>query len=1370
MFLKRAIEQFRAKRLNVYKADPIQLSRDARAADRAATDHTGRWMLELLQNSDDAGANEIRIIVDGESIYFADNGSGFKPSGVESISGTDFSDKTTNTIGRKGIGFKAVYSISDNPQIYTVYDEGMQFALDKAQEWISINELPKENSIPFQWLPFYKSRSEAKLTDNVIAGLDEYSTIIKIPLTHHLNIKELLTAFPAYGLLPFRTLRKIEIYTCDDLDISLEIEAIDERLWSVKDSRYSKSELWCLEKTSPQIPPNSLLDTINDKEERNRVQNNGISFLVATPMDDNRSVIPLDDYIPIYVFYPAEKDISPVPVLLHAEFIVKSDRTSIVPIEKGSFNEWVANNLIRSFIDFIRNSYSPDEPSAFLRLLSPFEERNSHPITQYLWTRIVYHVKSDLLLPDRNGSLTLAFENARLLDVSVEIIKARIILEGSSDRLQLIHQSIDGESNARTALVEMDIERIDDSSFINAIERYSKEKLSDHDWIWNCWEWLSSWITDKPWGEEYENRKMRLKKLTIIPISGDLHSIDKLDEFIVTWQNDNKSEELPEWLPIRFIDNWFRDKLLDKDEPNSEAIVKLITEIGIKKPNVNTVLQSLIKAIKQWWDERDDKPQKYIEFLKTQNWHSNQQPIEGLNECPVETYFEHEEMSQWVKAGEAYFSQDWDGYDILALYQGDKSIAWVRKLETDSEEDQLLYKWLGVVSYPRVIKEKRGNENEHTRFRKFMVSGSYPKWYQPSPLYLDRIFIEDLDVHQSIILIKIITKNWQNYFSNNYQVEVKCEGPRGGWKSSQSAPARWWEQLIEELKLPLLNNELTPGSLTACWLPEKTILNLKRLIPIIDIGVFEEDKKQVNEWLRNVLHVRKGLDEISFKEWEILLSEKIPSIVGEDNISSNTKYKDQVKKWYEACLESFQNQDNPNDISLNNVPLLCRKGDVYKYVTGDTRWLADDNYASESFREDIWQITLRERYWKSALKYFDTVSISASLNKSLRFVHNCCRLNAELQSILDQGIPYVYAWRLFKSKSINSELRENLLKLRVETIDNISILLELEGIGERIIPSNWGVDCNRIIIKLGNGNAESFLAEALSECLEVRADAEFIENLFRCNTDNDRRSKLFSKGLPNDEIERLLRDFENEVTEIEVNNGFEGETLDDIEESSNAKIEEQLNNVQIKRSGAKYGSSELSTSTELVEPTETAVTEPEQNVHDQFNLKEPTTAEIIIVNMAPTEDTGDNRRSTEGGFGDSNNKIITHDQKLEIEEAGRKCTARVLEENGWNVEIMAFNQPGFDLKASKLDRNLLVEVKSHYKSGSVVEISVRQYEEYNRSKNMKDFPEWVLCNVENLAIDSGNVIVAFYDTIPSEAIRERTFAIHLRLCESKVKL
>ena len=74
--IQQAIEEVCQRQLAVYRADPDRITRDANSAAETAQDHVGRWLFELIQNSDDARAVTILIKVTDNTIYIADDGNG----------------------------------------------------------------------------------------------------------------------------------------------------------------------------------------------------------------------------------------------------------------------------------------------------------------------------------------------------------------------------------------------------------------------------------------------------------------------------------------------------------------------------------------------------------------------------------------------------------------------------------------------------------------------------------------------------------------------------------------------------------------------------------------------------------------------------------------------------------------------------------------------------------------------------------------------------------------------------------------------------------------------------------------------------------------------------------------------------------------------------------------------------------------------------------------------------------------------------------------------------------------------------------------------------------------------------------------------
>src|SRR5688572_9532077 len=118
-----AVNECLETRGRVYAVDPDQILRDARGAREAARDHISRVIYELLQNAEDAGSDSFVVHLQAEPpvAYFCDNGQGISSAAVKSLSSLFLSPKTSG-IGRKGIGFKAVFSICAEPIVMSGED------------------------------------------------------------------------------------------------------------------------------------------------------------------------------------------------------------------------------------------------------------------------------------------------------------------------------------------------------------------------------------------------------------------------------------------------------------------------------------------------------------------------------------------------------------------------------------------------------------------------------------------------------------------------------------------------------------------------------------------------------------------------------------------------------------------------------------------------------------------------------------------------------------------------------------------------------------------------------------------------------------------------------------------------------------------------------------------------------------------------------------------------------------------------------------------------------------------------------------------------------------------------------------------------
>ncbi|MDE0000652.1 MAG: DUF3883 domain-containing protein [Rhodospirillaceae bacterium] len=109
----------------------------ANLAEHIGADYHGRFLVELLQNAEDqttkAGISDgLAVVVrTGTHVYVLNEGLPFDDPGIRSITSAGISPKRAeDSIGNKGVGFKAVFQVSSTPEIFTSEQGGMLTAAD----------------------------------------------------------------------------------------------------------------------------------------------------------------------------------------------------------------------------------------------------------------------------------------------------------------------------------------------------------------------------------------------------------------------------------------------------------------------------------------------------------------------------------------------------------------------------------------------------------------------------------------------------------------------------------------------------------------------------------------------------------------------------------------------------------------------------------------------------------------------------------------------------------------------------------------------------------------------------------------------------------------------------------------------------------------------------------------------------------------------------------------------------------------------------------------------------------------------------------------------------------------------------------------
>ncbi len=157
------IQAILRRELNTYKGDQNRITSDFRGEDETTRDYGGRFVWELLQNADDA----------------------MKPKG----SGGNF-------IGSKGLGFKAVLEVTDEPEVHS-YPFHFRFS-SRATQVLLKNEKLNDSPLPLTFRIPHAHEPEQRIKELLEEG---YATVIRLPFRDAKREKRRLICWKSW--IPF---------------------------------------------------------------------------------------------------------------------------------------------------------------------------------------------------------------------------------------------------------------------------------------------------------------------------------------------------------------------------------------------------------------------------------------------------------------------------------------------------------------------------------------------------------------------------------------------------------------------------------------------------------------------------------------------------------------------------------------------------------------------------------------------------------------------------------------------------------------------------------------------------------------------------------------------------------------------------------------------------------------------------------------------------------------------------------------------------------------------------------------------------------------------------------------------------------------
>lgn len=189
------------------KSSPALLADMAAMEKYLSESYSGRIIVELLQNADDASSSKVFITERDGNVIFANNGRPFNDADVMAISRSGASEKKRGVeIGYRGIGFKSTSFLSSE---IIIYSNDTAFCFSKSKTAAALNL--DINYVPTIRIPFLV---DATPFTNIISKLKEkgYTTIFIFKSSNKDVIYEEIGSLSSDLMLFLKNLKEIETF------------------------------------------------------------------------------------------------------------------------------------------------------------------------------------------------------------------------------------------------------------------------------------------------------------------------------------------------------------------------------------------------------------------------------------------------------------------------------------------------------------------------------------------------------------------------------------------------------------------------------------------------------------------------------------------------------------------------------------------------------------------------------------------------------------------------------------------------------------------------------------------------------------------------------------------------------------------------------------------------------------------------------------------------------------------------------------------------------------------------------------------------------------------------------------------------------
>jgi len=717
------LEEQIQQRRQVFLTDPDEMSSAYNRERESAREYYGRELLELLQNADDAGAeqnhsNRVYIELADEALYIANTGQPFSPAGIKSLMVSNNSPKQlsrTRVIGYKGLGFRSVLGWASKIAIFSASleigfaeEEAIKFGEELYRHHDGIKKvadsfLARTNTFPIATLscPFWLTMNgiEEKRFSAMIRRCKElkdegFDTCVGFVLSNPQKTREkVLNQILALGkeLLIFSNyLERVDLRTREtnvtwyaereDKKVIVASETEEPSLWEV----FSKSDQIPLEYIGPDQPQDMLYE-----------------IKVAIPDDG----IGQDR---VFVYFPTQVSF-PFPVVAHATFELVGNRQHLID---SQINRFLCNELASLMADAAERTIDPDRPWRGLSIVTPTSAIDKVLAAMNFGEKLIGKCSDKRIIPVR-GTEFIDSKNAKSIDGNFnELLKGEnfsdLCLWTDDFDIEIQLQKLGVESISRNELKE----RINKTTSTLSLEMRAKL-------IYNL-------VDNGIFKEDSAPALLIDGRNNVIP--------DSISPFL---PQEGRTFSLPDWVPTRFVNTNLVTILQE------EFGVSRVRDLAIKlkafkvqEYNFATIVQTIVaEANRRVQASPENELQIRREMLVAiLNLYETRTGEETSSLSQRITFIVPTRKGEFQSASNLYFGKEYDKGQLMetllgsiepGLFVADPDMLG---LSPDNANLEPFLQWLGVTNLPRL---KQLSHLSNRNYLDFVLSSlKYPAKFE----------------------------------------------------------------------------------------------------------------------------------------------------------------------------------------------------------------------------------------------------------------------------------------------------------------------------------------------------------------------------------------------------------------------------------------------------------------------------------------------------------------------------------------------------------------------------------------------------------------------------------------------------------------